>query len=126
MGMLARGEKARHFGETKMNVNSSRSHTVFRMVSPPPPPLLGTGPSYILIPQHMHQVCGRSCACITAMQCECVSMHKGVGALTADRRPIPMGCLSVRKAPGFDVREQLKHGCLEVTQSKPSLHGWQW
>ena len=39
MGLLARGEKARHFGETKMNVNSSRSHTVFRMVPPPPPPL---------------------------------------------------------------------------------------
>ena len=32
MALLARGEKARHFGETKMNVNSSRSHTLFRMV----------------------------------------------------------------------------------------------
>ena len=63
------------------------------------------------------------------MQCEFASMHEGVGALTANRRQIPRGCLSVRKAPGFDVREQLKHcsGCLEVTQSsKPSLHGWQW
>ena len=30
--LLAGGEAHRHFGETKMNVNSSRSHTLFRMV----------------------------------------------------------------------------------------------
>jgi centromeric protein E len=30
--LLARGEAHRHFGETKMNVKSSRSHTIFRMV----------------------------------------------------------------------------------------------
>ncbi len=30
--LLAAGEAHRHFGETKMNVNSSRSHTLFRMV----------------------------------------------------------------------------------------------
>lgn len=33
MALLARGEAHRHFGETKMNTNSSRSHTLFRMVS---------------------------------------------------------------------------------------------
>jgi centromeric protein E len=32
MKLLAAGEAHRHFGETKMNVNSSRSHTLFRMV----------------------------------------------------------------------------------------------
>lgn len=32
MGLLARGEAHRHFGETRMNTNSSRSHTLFRMV----------------------------------------------------------------------------------------------
>ncbi len=32
MALLARGEAHRHFGETKMNTNSSRSHTLFRMV----------------------------------------------------------------------------------------------
>jgi Kinesin motor domain len=30
--LLAGGEAHRHFGETKMNVKSSRSHTIFRMV----------------------------------------------------------------------------------------------
>jgi hypothetical protein len=30
--LLEGGERYRHFGETKMNKNSSRSHTVFRMV----------------------------------------------------------------------------------------------
>lgn len=32
--LLAGGEQHRHFGETKMNVNSSRSHALFRMVRP--------------------------------------------------------------------------------------------
>lgn len=31
--LLYSGEKLRHFGETKMNKTSSRSHTIFRMVS---------------------------------------------------------------------------------------------
>ena len=31
--LLSTGEAARHIGETKMNKASSRSHTVFRMVS---------------------------------------------------------------------------------------------
>lgn len=30
--LLAHGEAHRHFGETKMNTKSSRSHTIFRMV----------------------------------------------------------------------------------------------
>jgi len=30
--LLEGGERHRHFGETKMNKNSSRSHTIFRMV----------------------------------------------------------------------------------------------
>lgn len=30
--LLEEGELARHTGETKMNKNSSRSHTIFRMV----------------------------------------------------------------------------------------------
>lgn len=30
--LLDSGERHRHFGETKMNKNSSRSHTIFRMV----------------------------------------------------------------------------------------------
>ena len=30
--LLYSGEKLRHFGETKMNKTSSRSHTIFRMV----------------------------------------------------------------------------------------------
>lgn len=30
--LLAGGEMHRHFGETKMNLNSSRSHALFRMV----------------------------------------------------------------------------------------------
>ena len=30
--LLGEGEKMRHFGETKMNKTSSRSHTIFRMV----------------------------------------------------------------------------------------------
>lgn len=30
--LLESGERHRHFGETKMNKNSSRSHTIFRMV----------------------------------------------------------------------------------------------
>ncbi len=38
MELLEAGERFRHFGETKMNKQSSRSHTVFRMVS-----LLGQG-----------------------------------------------------------------------------------
>lgn len=33
--LLSTGEAARHIGETKMNKASSRSHTVFRMVSIP-------------------------------------------------------------------------------------------
>lgn len=38
--LLSTGEAARHIGETKMNKASSRSHTVFRMVSVTyPPPL---------------------------------------------------------------------------------------
>ena len=32
--ILDEGEGARHFGETRMNKQSSRSHTVFRMVRP--------------------------------------------------------------------------------------------
>lgn len=32
--LLGRGEAHRHFGETKMNAKSSRSHTLFRMVRP--------------------------------------------------------------------------------------------
>ncbi|CAI9115993.1 OLC1v1017027C1 [Oldenlandia corymbosa var. corymbosa] len=32
LGLLQRGEVNRHFGETNMNVRSSRSHTIFRMV----------------------------------------------------------------------------------------------
>ncbi len=32
LALLEQGECARHVGETKMNKNSSRSHTVFRMV----------------------------------------------------------------------------------------------
>jgi centromeric protein E len=31
--LLEEGERSRHVGETKMNKNSSRSHSVFRMVS---------------------------------------------------------------------------------------------
>ena len=31
--LLEEGERSRHTGETKMNKSSSRSHTVFRMVS---------------------------------------------------------------------------------------------
>ena len=34
--LLAGGEQHRHFGETKMNTNSSRSHALFRMVRPAP------------------------------------------------------------------------------------------
>lgn len=34
LSLLEEGERFRHFGETKMNKNSSRSHTVFRMVRP--------------------------------------------------------------------------------------------
>ena len=30
--LLEEGERARHTGETRMNKNSSRSHTLFRMV----------------------------------------------------------------------------------------------
>lgn len=33
LDLLSTGEAARHIGETKMNKASSRSHTVFRMVS---------------------------------------------------------------------------------------------
>ncbi len=33
LALLEAGEKQRHIGETKMNKASSRSHTVFRMVS---------------------------------------------------------------------------------------------
>ncbi|KDD72360.1 kinesin, partial [Helicosporidium sp. ATCC 50920] len=32
LGLLARGEGARHVGETRMNARSSRSHAIFRMV----------------------------------------------------------------------------------------------
>ncbi|XP_077156854.1 centromere-associated protein E isoform X2 [Paroedura picta] len=32
MSWLQKGEKNRHYGETKMNVRSSRSHTIFRMI----------------------------------------------------------------------------------------------
>ena len=32
LALLEQGEAARHVGETRMNKNSSRSHTVFRMV----------------------------------------------------------------------------------------------
>ena len=32
MELLEGGERHRHCGETRMNKNSSRSHTVFRMV----------------------------------------------------------------------------------------------
>ena len=32
LDLLAEGESHRHVGETKMNKNSSRSHTIFRMV----------------------------------------------------------------------------------------------
>ncbi|XP_058049106.1 centromere-associated protein E [Ahaetulla prasina] len=32
MGWLKKGEKNRHYGETKMNEKSSRSHTIFRMI----------------------------------------------------------------------------------------------
>ena len=32
LDLLYSGEKLRHFGETKMNKTSSRSHTIFRMV----------------------------------------------------------------------------------------------
>nr|XP_056711807.1 centromere-associated protein E [Euleptes europaea] len=32
MDWLQKGEKSRHYGETKMNVRSSRSHTIFRMI----------------------------------------------------------------------------------------------
>ena len=35
--ILDEGEGARHFGETRMNKQSSRSHTVFRMVCPTKP-----------------------------------------------------------------------------------------
>ena len=31
--LLEEGERSRHVGETRMNKNSSRSHTLFRMVS---------------------------------------------------------------------------------------------
>ncbi|XP_048366030.1 centromere-associated protein E isoform X8 [Sphaerodactylus townsendi] len=32
MRWLQKGEKSRHYGETKMNARSSRSHTIFRMI----------------------------------------------------------------------------------------------
>ncbi|XP_024360207.1 kinesin-like protein KIN-7L isoform X2 [Physcomitrium patens] len=32
LGLLEAGEVQRHFGETNMNINSSRSHSIFRMV----------------------------------------------------------------------------------------------
>lgn len=34
--LLEEGDRLRHVGETKMNKNSSRSHSIFRMVSYPP------------------------------------------------------------------------------------------
>lgn len=33
--LLEDGERSRHVGETRMNKNSSRSHSIFRMVSLP-------------------------------------------------------------------------------------------
>lgn len=35
LALLEEGEGNRHVGSTRMNEGSSRSHTVFRMVSPP-------------------------------------------------------------------------------------------
>lgn len=32
LGLIARGEKNRHYGSTNMNANSSRSHTIYRLV----------------------------------------------------------------------------------------------
>ncbi len=32
--LLEEGERSRHVGETRMNKNSSRSHSIFRMVRP--------------------------------------------------------------------------------------------
>jgi centromeric protein E len=33
MALIKRGEELRHVGETNMNEHSSRSHTIFRIVS---------------------------------------------------------------------------------------------
>jgi centromeric protein E len=38
--LLEDGDRLRHVGETKMNKNSSRSHSIFRMVSNPRRPLI--------------------------------------------------------------------------------------
>ena len=36
--LLEEGERSRHVGETRMNKNSSRSHSIFRMVCAPENP----------------------------------------------------------------------------------------
>lgn len=49
LALLDEGERRRHIGETKMNKNSSRSHTIFRMVH-----------VYVVVVVGMH-ACGDAC-----------------------------------------------------------------
>ena len=60
LDLLAAGEAHRHFGETKMNVNSSRSHTLFRMVCGSPVKPFCTGPVKRSVPYPVPQLrCNR-------------------------------------------------------------------